>query len=504
MANLLVTLTLAYLLPSSLVRGVFDFQVSSPNWAELESSTGQKFTARNAHATTVFNGVLYLTGGKSDQYEMYKTLDSVKRGDVWKSYDGADWEMQTLEGDYYIQNADALQPGTLAPWWERFGHSLDAIDIDDDGVHDFMIQIGGFTPDPMRDIWLTDNGTTWAYCGEAPFSGRGWHSTVVFQGKLYVIGGSPFNNEVWRLESIEKTTRREPSTRASYLNYTYSVDWTFLGDAGFSPRAGASIVSQFYYNTTLNETMANSTERMVLIGGFGGWLEDHPFYDGFRSRGDVWASSDGSTWSQLTDGSDATALPPRAWSSAIVVHNRTYPGQDIVTAHLPPRILVFGGGYTGGNTKSTKVTTIMKTYADAYFSRDGVIWTRINYAQGGGTRGTIDTYVQFFSSQEWTGTTVDSATAYLGIWGHTTEFCNGTIVLSAGDKGGGGSLESRTWGGLAGLHCDLEGIICSNAGECAPEGGLYDGCVCSGGNYGEYCQYTADGTLVVNTPAIGL
>ena len=49
---------------------------------------------------------------------------------------------------YYVQNADALQPSTLAPWWERFGHSLDAVDIDGDGIHDFMIQIGGFTPDP--------------------------------------------------------------------------------------------------------------------------------------------------------------------------------------------------------------------------------------------------------------------------------------------------------------------------------------------------------------------
>ena len=56
--------------------------MSSPNWVELESSTGQKFTARNAHATTMFNDVLYLTGGKSDLYEMYKTLNSIKRADV--------------------------------------------------------------------------------------------------------------------------------------------------------------------------------------------------------------------------------------------------------------------------------------------------------------------------------------------------------------------------------------------------------------------------------------
>ena len=81
----------------------------------------------------------------------------------------------------------------------------------------------------------------------------------------------------------------------------------------------------------------------------------------------------------------------------------------------------------------------------------------------------FSTFVQFYSSQEWTTSTVDSATAYLGLWGHSVEYCNDTIVLLAGDKGGGGSLESRTWGGLAGFYCDMEGIVCSNAGESVPQ-----------------------------------
>ena len=498
-ASSLILLLLRFVL----IHSVFEFQTSTPNWAELESTTGQKFAARNAHATTMFNGVLYLTGGKSDLYEMYKTLNSIKRGDVWKSYDGADWEIQTLEGDYYIQNADALQPSTLAPWYERFGHTLDAIDMDGDGVDDFMIQIGGFTPDPMNDIWLTTNGTTWSYCGEAPFSPRGWHSTVIFNGKLHVIGGSPFNSEIWRLEEVNLSTRYQPPTRATYLNYTYVLGWTQLtGDAGFSPRAGSLIVSQYYYNTTANETMANSTERMVLIGGFGGYLQDHAWYDGFRSRGDTWTSVDGVSWRMLSDGSDSYSLPPRAWMDGAVMFNRTYPQFDMVRPELPPRMYVFGGGYIGGSTRSTKITTAMKAYADAYFSRDGITWTRVNYEQGAGARGTGDTYVQYYSSQEWTSSIVDSAAAYLGMWGHTVEFCNNTLVLVAGDKGGAGSLEQRVWGGMKGLYCDLEGIICSNNGECGEA--LYSGCQCEAGYSGEYCQYDQTGAIVINTPAIGL
>ena len=393
----------------------FQFQESSPNWKERESSSGTKWAPRNAHATTVFNNVIYLTGGKSDFYEMYKNMNSVKRADVWYSLDGADWLAKTCSGDFYIQNADALQPGSVAPWYERFGHTLDAIDMDGDGVHDYMIQIGGFSPDAMGDIWLTTDGETWSYTGEAPFTGRGWHSTVIFKNKLYLIGGSPLNNEVWRLDSIVTGTRLQPDTRANYLNYTYDVSWTNLGNGPFSPRCGSTIVSQWYFNATANETSNSAVERMVLIGGYGGFLSNEAGYDGFRSRGDVWASTDGVSWEQLSiDGADGS-LPARAWTDAVVFYatgNATR--TDRISQDLPPRMWVFGGGYIGFSTLTTKVITSMDGLADAYFSRDGITWTRVNYEQGEGARG-YDTYVQYFCSQEGAVSIVDFASEYLGL-----------------------------------------------------------------------------------------
>jgi hypothetical protein len=39
---------------------------------------------------------------------------------------------------------------------------------------------------------------------------------------------------------------------------------------------GHQILSQWYYNTShINETVADSKERMVLAGGYGGWLEEN-------------------------------------------------------------------------------------------------------------------------------------------------------------------------------------------------------------------------------------
>ena len=62
---------------------IFEFQDSSLNWVILESSNGIKFTPRNAHASCLYKGKIWVTGGKTDLYKMYNTLYSYKVADVW-------------------------------------------------------------------------------------------------------------------------------------------------------------------------------------------------------------------------------------------------------------------------------------------------------------------------------------------------------------------------------------------------------------------------------------
>lgn len=479
---------------------VFEFQESSVTWVELESLNGIKFTARNAHASCVYNGVasedrIYVTGGKVDLYEMYNTLNSIKQADVWYSLDGGNWVQELyLLGDYFVQNADALQPSSLAPWYQRFGHTLDSIDLDADGTDDYMIQLGGFTPDPMNDVWLTKDGVTWSYAGEAPWEPRGWHQTTSYAGALYMMGGSPLNNEVWRLDTVTKYDRPHlPSTRAFYLNYTYEVNWTQIVTAAeWSPRCGFSLVTQKWFNHTDGETITDSTERMLVMGGYGGYLSSDTVnsYDGMRTRSDVWHSTDGGvTWTMLTD----LAFSPRGWMGAYVHFDPSDDRVDIQPPlerdgfiDRPPRIFVVGGGHIGGSTFSTRVTTKMIARSDTWWTRDGQKFYRVNYEQGAGTRG-YDKFVQFYSSEPWTSTVVDSATSYLGMWGHTIERVgvNHSLILLAGDKGGSGALEQRTWGSLPGIFCDINGLICSGHGEC---GGGVQGCVCEADYLGEYCE----------------
>ena len=192
-----------------------------------------------AFAATVFKGEIWLTGGRSDLYNMYNMQFSFKNADVWHSNDGSKlsftcrlyictdddihcdihigtWVQEALlYGDFYAQNKLVKQPGVIAPWYERFAHSMDALDLDGDGVTDIMLLAGGYSPEPSNDVWITPDGVTWFYCGLAPWSPRAWHSTTVYNNTLFIMGGSPLSNEVWRLDSVDIQDRAAPLTRAA-------------------------------------------------------------------------------------------------------------------------------------------------------------------------------------------------------------------------------------------------------------------------------------------------
>ncbi len=472
---------------------VFEFVTTSENWVILKSSNGVKFSARNAHATCVYQGRIWVTGGKTDLYKMYNTLYSYKQNDVWWSLDGADWVREIdLRGDFYAQNADTKPVYDQAPWFARFGHTLSPIDMNGDGTDDAMIQLGGFAPGPMNDVWITPDGKTWVYSGLAEWEPRGWHSANTYNNKLYIMGGSPLNNEVWVLNNVVMKDRKEPLTRSIFAKredgtpYQYVTSWTNLGNADWSPRAGMNVLSQWYFNVANNETIANSTERMVFTGGFGGYILGDGRYDGYRSRGDVWDTYDGITWTKQAE----EAFSPRAWHTTQVLHSLADKKLDYAdnaaAENMMPRLCMVGGGYIGDSTFNTKISSSMVGLTDLQFSWDGIKWRRVNYEQGNGVRG-YDTFVQYYSSQEWTNTIVDSKVNYLGMWGSTSVFKDNTFILIAGDKTGAGPLQSETYAAQAGIICDIEGSVCNGHGTCINEPKT-GGCKCSGGCTGLYCE----------------
>jgi hypothetical protein len=79
-----------------------------------------------------------------------------------------------ITGDflYGVGNYDAKIGGEVAPWYGRFGHSLDAIDIDDDSIDDILLLMGGFNPIASNDVWISTNGTSWFFVHYADWPER--------------------------------------------------------------------------------------------------------------------------------------------------------------------------------------------------------------------------------------------------------------------------------------------------------------------------------------------
>ena len=140
------------------------------NWKKLLQ--GQRhFTPRHSHATCIFpcpspsvqKDCIWLTGGYSDTYRTFNLELSERNADVWFSEDGSEWNpVLNLDGDFIqgVGNYDAKVGGAVAPWYSRYGHSLNAMDANGDGIPDVMILTGGFNPIVSNDVWISTNGTT--------------------------------------------------------------------------------------------------------------------------------------------------------------------------------------------------------------------------------------------------------------------------------------------------------------------------------------------------------
>ena len=149
---------------------------ATTNWVTLTTKKA-KFTNRNGHATCTFKGKIWLIGGRTQVYNKYNLLPSTLVADLWFSTDGANWYQENnLAGDFFAQNSDVTQPGGVGPFYERYGHTLDAIDSKTinapisknshlyrhrSSENDYMIMTGGFSPDPSNDVWISAEGRIW-------------------------------------------------------------------------------------------------------------------------------------------------------------------------------------------------------------------------------------------------------------------------------------------------------------------------------------------------------
>jgi len=163
----------------------------------------------------------------------------------------------------------------------------------------------------FSDVWYSDDGITWTQAtANAAFGRRCGHKSVVFDDRMWVIGG------------------RDDATRKPLSDVWYSSDgvtWTrATEDATFAPRWDFGIVV--------------FDEKMWVLGGT---------QDGILHN-DVWYSSDGVTWKRAVTHAGFT---PRMEPSAAVFDNRIW--------------------VTGGFDWRTH-------FNDIWMSPDGKQWTQVS------------------------------------------------------------------------------------------------------------------------------
>jgi dihydrofolate reductase len=153
----------------------------------------------------------------------------------------------------------------------------------------------------------------------ATFSARYGHSSVVFKGRMWVIGGDDgaVKNDVYRSSVDGKTWDKVRGD----------------GDAnGFTARRN--------HESVVFDDDKGEGEKIWVIGGNAG-----------ADKKDVWSSTNGKTWSQATTD---TGFPPRQWFSSVVFGD----GND-------EKIWVMGG-----------LTGFSRGQGNVWNSSDGINWNK--------------------------------------------------------------------------------------------------------------------------------
>lgn len=235
--------------------------------------------ARDSAGELVFNDQIWLFGGYTP-----KVID-----DVWRSSNGIDWEPMpaiagsgginipirfvldgymwlTTNNGKYIRSRDGITWTPITgpmPWSGRTAAGCVVF-------KDRVWIMGGMQDGKRRnDVWSSADGLNWRQeTAAAPWSRRQLHdNVVVHDGMIWVIGGGIQNYHPWK---VYRDVWRSPD----------GVQWEQVTDN--APWEGRNWASCLVYHG-----------RMWLLGGF----RAEPRWANFN---DVWYSTDGADWRQLT------------------------------------------------------------------------------------------------------------------------------------------------------------------------------------------------------------
>jgi hypothetical protein len=288
---------------------------------------------------------LFLLGGRTPRQSTVPG-DSEIWADVWRSDDaGATWELvgtgdevpwparayfqAVVSGDtmFVLGGQDfGLEENPFCALLEQGLEPPPSLGIDPDAPCPEFLPTSQF----FNDVWSSTDGASWEQrTDDAPWEPRAGLSAAVLGDHIYVIGGS--RNDDTAIVGASGPARE-------YFNDVWrsvdGVEWEQqTDDAPWEPRAGASVVSD--------------GDHLWLFGGEAGFVCEPvgdcepPYFN------DVWRSTDGATWEEVT--------PAAGWSPR-PGHQCELLGSDFVC---------FGG------------FGMLSNPVDVQYSADGAAWIEL-------------------------------------------------------------------------------------------------------------------------------
>jgi len=246
----------------------YGFTTRNLNFPNTPATANAPFGGKLDHTTVVFDNKLWVIGG-SDGFLSYKN-------DVWYSENGSTWKKATSN----------------AAFSERYRHTTVVF-------NDKLWVIGGWDGDNKNDVWNSEDGVTWTQAtANAGFSKRNHHTTVVFDNKLWVIGGitdgiiGGRENDVWYstdgsnwVQATENAafTKRSGHTTVVFNNRLWLIggfDGGPENDVWFS--ADGDTWTQAAKNAAFTErndhTTAVFNNKIWVIAGFDGLIRRDVWY----------------------------------------------------------------------------------------------------------------------------------------------------------------------------------------------------------------------------------
>jgi hypothetical protein len=254
-------------------------------------------------------GAFYVMGGRSPRAPAGPVVipgDSDIWGDVWRSRDrGRTW-VEVNDGtasDHWPARAYFQAVSKRGRMYVLGGQDFQLIPNPTPGCEPPACPPFISTSRFFNDVWSSRDGSSWERLTEsAGWAPRAGLTSIVFRDEIYVFGGS-FNDDPAVIGG--------PPLRVYFNDVWKSRDgqsWELLtDDAPWSPRAGAAAVVKDGY--------------IYLLGGEEGFLCQPVGFCNPPYFNDVWRTSDGVTWEQVTAAAGWAARPGH---QAEVIGGRIY------------------------------------------------------------------------------------------------------------------------------------------------------------------------------------